>query len=262
MQKISAVIITKDEEKIIARCLDCLQWVDEIIVIDSGSTDNTMKIARQYGAKVYSREWAGYARQKNFGIAKAKNGWVLSLDADEIMTDELADEIKNIPDSGAGKAGFFIARKNIYYGRWLRFGGIYPDHQLRLFKKQAGKYDEVDLHECVGIKGETGTLKNPVMHYTKDSIHEHIEFVNKYTELEAKRLFEKGHIPTGYSALIKPKFYFLKHYIFKLGFLDGWQGFACHVISSMYVFMTEIKVMEKQGMGKIHLLKTLLKRTG
>lgn len=239
-----------------------LQWADEIIVVDSGSTDDTVKIARRFGAKVYKRKWDGYAKQKNFAISKAKNEWVLSLDADEIVTHELADEIKAVPDNGAGKNGFFVSRQNMYYGKWLRFGGIYPDRQLRLFRKKAGKYDDVEIHECVVISGDTGNFKNPLIHYTKDTIHEHIDFVNKYTELEAARLFKNGHVPTGYSALIKPKLYFLKHYIFKLGFLDGWQGFVYHMISSMYVFMTEVKVMEKLGMGRIQLLKTLFKRAG
>jgi glycosyltransferase involved in cell wall biosynthesis len=260
MQKISAVIITKNEEKIIAKCLGSLKWVNEIIVIDCGSEDNTVEIAKQYGAKVYFNEWQGYAKQKNFGIAKAKNDWILSLDADEIMTDELIDEIKSLPDSGTGKSGFFIARKNMYYGKWLRYGKVYPDKQLRLFNKHAGNFGDVEIHECVNIKGATDILKNPMIHYTKDSIKEHIECVNKYSTLHADMLLKKGYYPTGRSIFLKPFFHFLKRYFLKLGFLDGYHGLVHHAISAMCIYKTQVKVMKKLGLGKVYLLRTLLKK--
>lgn len=256
---LSVVLITKNEEKIIARCLESAGWADEIIVIDSGSTDNTASIAKRFGAKVIFKKWEGYAKQKNFGISKAKNQWILSLDADEIITAELKEEIiKTV--HGGGFAGFYIPRRTYFYGCLLKHGNIYPDRQLRLFIKGAGKYEETDIHERFILDGEAGHLKNPMLHYSKDSIKAHVAAMNSYTSLEVKRAVKIGYKPTGYSVLIKPVLYFMKRYIFRAGFLDGFAGLVYYSINAIYIFTREIKIMEESGISKFNLLGTLFKR--
>lgn len=267
-EKISAVIIVKNEEKILAQCLDSLAWVDEIIVIDSGSTDRTVKIAKAYGAKVSVRKWEGFAKQKNFSISKVNNPWILSVDADEIVTSGLKEEILKITGSGSPfakvspdkPAGYNIPRRTYFYGRLLKFGNIYPDYQLRLFKKGSGKYEETEIHERFILEGRVENLINPMIHYSKDSVKAHIESMNSYTSLEVKRAVKKGYKPTGYSVLIKPVLYFAKHYIFRGGFLDGFAGLVYYSINSMYIFTTEIKIMEAVGIKNISLLKTIFKK--
>jgi glycosyltransferase involved in cell wall biosynthesis len=258
---VSVVLITKNEEKIIARCLESIRWADEIIVVDSGSADDTVPIAKRFGAKVILKKWEGYAKQKNFGMSKAKSRWILSLDADEIITAELNEEILSAVHGKNGDYdGFYIPRRTYFYGRLLKHGNIYPDYQLRLFRKGAGKYEETEIHERLVLKGEAGRMKNPMLHYSKDSIKAHVEVMNSYTTLEVKRAIKIGYMPTGYSVLIKPMLYFMKHYIFRAGFLDGFAGLVYYTINSMYIFTREIKIMEAVGVGKFNLMKTLLKR--
>ena len=259
--KISVVIITYNEKKIISYCLSALKWANEIILVDSFSKDKTVEIAKKYGGKVVLRKFDGYVKQKNFGIAKAKNKWVLSLDADEIVTEQLRDEILFVIKNDGQNNGFLIPRKNYYYGKFLRFGGVYPDKQARLFKKTSGRFEKAQVHECVKIKGQRGELREALLHYTRDTVQEHIEYINRYTELEVKALAGKAYRPTGYSIILKPILYFLKHYIFKAGFLDGVRGLIYHSISAIYVFLKEVKAAEVLGLNGIKLKTTLFKRS-
>ena len=261
--KLSVALITKNEEKILARCLEAVSGADEIIVVDSYSTDRTVEIAKAYGAKVFMKKWEGFSRQKNFAISKAKNQWVLSLDADEIATPELKKEICKITGGAAeaaGISGFFIPRRTYFYGCLMRHGKVYPDYQMRLFKKGKGLFEETEIHERLIIDGEAGRLKNPLLHYSKVDISAHISAVNSYTELEAKRAVKLGYRPTGYSVIIKPFLYFMKHYIWKFGFLDGLAGLVYYSINAAYVFLKEVKAMEASGIDSIGLLGTIFKR--
>jgi glycosyltransferase involved in cell wall biosynthesis len=288
--KISAVVICKNEGNIIAQCLGALSWVDETVLIDSGSSDRTLEIAKKYGARVFKRAWTGYAAQKNFGILKARGEWVLSLDADEIVTGELRDEILTsidpklkTQDPGKVKSqkskvksitgdetrnpmpetpvsGYYIPRRSFFYGHELRFGDIYPDCQLRLFKRGSGKYTETEIHERIEIPGNTARLKRPMLHYSKDSVHAHIDSLNSYTGLEMKRALKIGYRPTGYSVLIKPVLNFMKYFIFKFGFLDGFAGFIYQRVVAQYYFVKEVKIMQELGMGWGDLKNSLFKR--
>lgn len=259
--KISAVIITKDEEKIIGRCLDSLQWVDEIIVVDSGSTDNTVNICKRFNAKVFYKKWQGYSKQKNFAITMAKGEWILSIDADEIITSELRNEIQKIMKNNKYEYdGFEVKFKNYFYGKFIRFGGLHPDYHLRLFRKCLGKFNTTEIHEGIWLKGKKTKLKGAILHFTSRTISDHIENINKYTELEVIQNIKVSRKPTGYSIFLRPFYNFVKNYFFKFGFLDGFQGLVFHIISSMYLFIQEIKTAEKTKMLDANFIKSLFKR--
>jgi len=256
---VSVVIIAQNEGRIISRCLESAAWAGEIIVVDGGSTDNTVQISQKRGAKVYINSFKGFAAQKNYAISKAAGKWVLSLDADEVIEEKLAQEIIDITGSKSPCDGYYIPRKNFYYtGKLLRFGGLYPDRQLRLFKKGAGCFEGSIVHEGLRVTGTTGLLKNAILHFTKPGIKAHIETVNRYTGLEAQKNSHDGRRATGYTILIKPAAYFLKHYFLKLGFLDGVEGLIYHMISAHYVFIKEVKLAELSGFKGVKLLAGIL----
>lgn len=258
---VSVVIIAQNEGRIISRCLESAAWAAEIIVVDGGSTDDTVKTALAYGAKVFQHKFEGYVEQKNFAISKASNEWVLSVDADEIIEKPLSEEILSAVKNAGAFDGYYIPRKNFYYtNRFLRFGGLYPDRQLRLFRKGKGIFEGGRIHEGLKLRGEAGALKNALLHYTKPGIEAHINTVNRYTGLEAEKSLSEGKRATGYTLLIKPAAYFIKHYFLKLGFLDGPEGLIYHLISAHYVFIKEIKLAEKQGLNNIKPMSTILDR--
>ena len=259
-KKISAVIITRNVENVLPDCLYHLQWADEIIVADSGSKDKTMEIAKKYGAKVFQKKWEGYVKQKNFAISKAKGKWILSIDADEIVTDDLKKEIIAVINSDNSKDGYFIKIKNFYYGKFLKYGALMKDYHLRLFKRGKGKFQDAEVHEAIKVNGETANLKNYILHYPSENIWSHIEKVNKYTEQEIINLQSKNYKPTGYSVLLKWIFVFIKNYFFKFGFLDGINGLIFNVISAYYVLIKEIKYAANYGFQNIKFFKTLFKK--
>lgn len=259
-KKISAVIITRNVEKVLPNCLYHLQWVDEIIVVDCGSEDKTIEIAKKYGAKIFQKKWDGYVKQKNFAISKAKSEWVLSIDADEIVTDELKKEIMAVVGSENLINGYFIKRQNFYYGKFLKFGPLKKNYNLLLFKKDKGKFQDTAVHEVVKVNGKIDKLKHSIIHYTTENIYNHIEKVNKYTDLEVINLKNKNYKPTGYSVLLKWLLIFIKNYFFKFGFLDGIHGLVFNVISAYYVLIKEIKYAENYGFQNIKFFRTLFKK--
>lgn len=230
MNKISTVIITYNEEENIKNCLKSVKWTDEIIVVDSYSTDKTIKICKEYGKKIkiFQRRWTGYSSQKNFGISRTKHKWVLSIDADEYITPELKDEIIQVINENKTYSGYKISRKNFYFGKWIRWGGNYPDYQLRLFQKKYGKFKIVPLHEGVSVKGQVGKLKNPMLHFSYRNIDDYFKRFINYTELEKNIMISKNIkinlFSIVYYLLLLPLKKFISRYIFKLGFLDGIDG--------------------------------------
>ncbi len=231
MEKISTIIITFNEEINIKDCLESVKWTDEIIVVDSFSTDNTLKICKKWGngIKIFKRKWDGYSKQKNFGIKKTKNQWILSIDSDERITPGLANEIKHLTAGNMADAGYKIPRKNFYFKKWIRWGGNYPDYQLRLFNKKHGGFKVVPVHEGVMVKGKVSALKNPMIHLSYTCLNDYFRRVIKYTDLEKDILISKkikiNMFTLFHHIIFIPFKKFVSRFIFKLGFLDGLAGF-------------------------------------
>jgi glycosyltransferase involved in cell wall biosynthesis len=243
---ISATVIAYNEEKDIARCLKSLSFCDEIIVVDSFSTDQTAEIAKKLGAKVYQKKWEGYGQQKNYAMSLAKNEWVLNLDADEEVTLELKDEILEKISSNPKVNGFMIARKTFYRNKWIQHGGWYPNYVTRLSRKSKSKWTEPSVHETLVVEGMVEKLKNPMNHYTFQDMKDHFQTNVKYAKQGAIALYEKGVKPSILKLLLKPISKFFETYFFKLGFLDGLYGFiisvnAAHSIFMKYSYLYELK---------------------
>lgn len=233
---ISAVIITKDEEENIERCLSALNWLEEIIVIDSGSADKTVELAKKFTPRVFFRRWEGYGRQKNFAISLANSEWVLSIDSDEVVSRALKEEIIKTLSTSHTCSGFYIPRKNFIGSRFIRFGGWYPDYTLRLFKKGAGKFEDRLVHEKVSITGKAGYLKTPLLHYTYRGLKDYSARQVYYSRLAGEQILKENKKVSAISLIFRTFYNFFKSYILRLGFLDGCLGFHLSIHSSRYVF--------------------------
>jgi len=242
MKKISAIIITFNEEKNIKECLENLEWCNEIVIVDSYSEDKTLEIAKKFKTKIYQKKWMGYGKQKNYALSKATNQWVLVLDADERLEPRLKKEIKNVIKR-TDKAGFLIPRKNFIFNKFLRFGGAFPDYQLRLFRKDKGKFDNAPVHENVLIKGEVGKLKNMIIHKGVLSINLRVKTINERTNLEVKK---KKYRFSYFNFFLRPLFRFLYHFILKAGFLEGVHGLYYSYERAMYEFLRQAKLWEEK----------------
>jgi len=242
---ISVVIVTKNEESNIEDALKSVADAKEIIVVDSFSTDRTVDICRRYTDRVYQHEWQGFALQKQTAVDYAEGPWVLILDADERVTPELkAEVLKNI--HGTDVNGFYMPRENYFIGKRIRHGGWWPDHTLRLFKKDRGRLGPREVHESVIVEGGTAYLKNPLRHYTYRSVSDFMERMERYSTLAAKEIIKNSGRAGLISLVIKPPFTFLKMYFLRLGFLDGTRGFMLAVLYSFYTFLKYAKTWERQ----------------
>ncbi len=239
---LSVVVITKNEEHNIARCLESVSWADEIILIDSHSTDRTPEIARQYGAQVYAHPWRGFGYAKREGVKHAKYRWILSIDADEEVSPELAAEIKGILSNGTLYVGFYVPRRTNFLGRWIRHSGWYPDRVLRLFLKEKGNFDEAVVHEKARVDGETGQLSGELLHYSYPTLEHYLEKFNRYTTLGAEEAFRSGKGARWFDIVVRPPVAFIKHYISKQGFRDGLEGFVISAMSAVAVLVKYAKL--------------------
>ncbi|NOX19673.1 MAG: glycosyltransferase family 2 protein [Nitrospirae bacterium] len=240
---LSAIVITKNEEKNIKRCLSGLLWCDEIIVVDSGSTDNTLEIAKGFTDRIYVENWKGYGPQKQSALEKARGEWVFSIDADEVVTEALSEEIKKTV-SDTTRAGFYIPRKNFYKDKWLRHGGQYPDYVLRLFRRGSGRFSPSMVHEKVIIDGPCGRLKEPLLHYTFQDLSSLIDKINKYSSLSAKELFQAGRRCGALSPFMHFLSFFIRDYILRLGFLDGIEGFNVAFVKALGIYLKYAKLRD------------------
>ena len=306
--KLSTVIITFNEDANIARTLKSVAPLiadanGEIIIVDSGSTDRTCEIAREFGALVFHEHWQGFAAQKNSAIEKARGEWILSLDADEEVSKPLAAEIafrldfqgtmkQILHNAGAAIAhadsldrvelimaleeafgteiiaeeewdgislasGFYISRKNLFLGRWIRHGGFYPDSKLRLFRRGAGTFEERIVHETAKVSGPTGKLKGDLIHHAYPTLSGYIEHMNRYSSLGAELAVEKQQISRSifafvWNVFLRSRLTFFYNYILRVGFLDGREGLLLHLYHSAYVSWKYAKAWEKANLPRRH----------
>ncbi len=249
MKKLSVVMITLNAERTLRRSLASVQGLaGEIVVVDSGSSDRTREIATDCGARVIEHPWQGYGAQKNFAIGQASGEWVLSLDADELVSERLARSIAALPEEPPCD-GYRLPRLNHYFGRPLHRGGQYPDLQLRLFRKSRGRFDTRPVHESLRLEGRLGRLEGDLLHYTYDTIEEYLQKFLVYTELEATRLLETGERPSALRAarrmICAPALKFTRRYLFKLGLLDGVPGLIAAAFGSLTMSVSYARFWEK-----------------
>lgn len=242
MPRISAIVITYNEEKNIQRCLESLSWADEIVVVDSFSQDRTKDIASSFTDKIFDLEWQGFGKQKEIARTKASYDWVLSVDADEVVSEKLREEIKSIINKNDSLDGYYIPRLSNFLGRWIKHSGWYPDYVLRLFKKDKARFDESLVHEKLILEGKTGFLKNEILHYTDPDISHYLSKMDKYTTLSSQKFLAEGKSVTLFDLLFRPMAIFFKMYLFKSGFLDGWQGLLLASFSCFHVFVKYAKL--------------------
>ena len=244
--KISATVITFNEEENIAAALESLSWADEIIVVDSESTDRTVEIARRYTDKIFIRPWPGYSAQKNFASDQARNDWVFSLDADERISDELASELARLDlDAESGFAGFEMPRQTYYLGRWIKHSGWYPDYKLRLCDRRRGRWRGDYVHEALEVDGDVGRLSGDLLHYTVRDASEHHLRIDRYTSLAAEQSHSQGKRASFAALFFIPLTTFIRSFVVKRGFLDGVQGLAIAFFAAHYAFLKTLKLWEK-----------------
>ncbi len=241
---LSVVIITKNEEKNLTRCLESVKWADEIIVVDSKSTDLTIEIAQKYKTEILIIDWTGFGPAKNEGVAQATSEWILSIDADEVVTPLLKEEILDIAKNSQQCNGFYINRKTNFLGKWIQYSGWYPDYVLRLFRKDEGKFDNARVHEKLIVNGKTERLNNDLLHYSYPNLKHYFEKANLYTTLGARDSFEKGKKVSLSDITVRPFASFIKHYIIKQGYRDGIEGLFISAFSALSVMVKYAKLRE------------------
>ncbi|MCG9791096.1 glycosyltransferase family 2 protein [Flavobacterium algicola] len=246
-QKVSVVLITLNEESIIENCLNKLAFADEIIVVDSGSTDNTVALCEKYGAQVYYNKFEGYGSQKQFAVAKARNNWILSLDADEILSSELIKEIpQTLSKQNADVAAYFIKRQHVFLDRKFKYGNESNRYFLRLFDKSRGNFNANVVHESVIVSGKKEKLKSNFVHFSYKSIEDYFYKFNKYTSLHATSKAGKKSYSFG-MILLKTNFDFFKKYLIDRNILNGKEGFYWSYYSSLYTMTKCLKINEANG---------------
>ena len=246
MPKLSVTIITKNEAADLGDALESVSWADEVIVVDSESTDDTVAIARRFTSHVTTRPWPGYVAQKNHAASLATHDWILSLDADEVVSAPLREEITAIVERGGAHAGYAIPRRNVFWGRWIRHGGLYPDWQLRLFGRGRGRFAERSVHESVTVEGSVGRLTGHLEHRSYRDVADFLARADRYSTLAAEEWLAAGRRSRPLIDLaVRPVGRFLGMYLARGGFLDGWRGFLLAVLYGYYVLMRSAKVWER-----------------
>ena len=251
MPKISACIISLDEEQKIGDCLESLiPVVDEIILVDSNSTDKTVEIASQYTDKIFTKDFLGYVEQRKLAVSKAENDWILSLDCDERLSPELQASILAVKDSLGTRDAYTLAVRTFYIYRWLDHCW-YPDRKVRLFDRRRGNWGGEALHEKVILDGgSVGALQGDILHYSYDSISQHLKTIDKFTDIAARDLIDRGRRVTLLTPLTHAYWTFIKLYILQRGFLDGFAGLCVAILSYLHVFVKYSKVLMHQKRKK------------
>ena len=244
--KLTVTVITHNEAAHIGGALQSVDWADEIIVVDSHSTDGTPEIARQYASRVEVRDWAGYGAQKNYAASLAGNDWILSLDADERVTPALAAEIRALLARGPQARGYRISRVTWYLGRWIRCTDWFPDFQLRLYDRRAGRWSERSVHESFELQERPLKLRGELEHYAYRDINHHLAKINQYTTMAAQDWVAHGRRTNALEVLIHPPVAFLRNYLLRAGFRAGGAGLVVSMLNSYYVFLKLAKLWEMQ----------------
>jgi glycosyltransferase involved in cell wall biosynthesis len=250
--RLSVTIITKNEATDIAAALESVSWADERIVVDSGSTDDTVAIATPLADRVVVHEWNGYVAQKNHAASLARHDWILSLDADERVTPELASEIQQTLRQEPPHRGFRIPRVTWHLGRWIRTTDWYPDYQLRLYDRRAAQWAGRHVHEGVDVAGSVGRLRGELQHFAYRDIAEHEETIDHYTTLAAQQMFEQGRYASALDVVLQPAFAFFRNYILKRGFLDGRVGLTISKMNAHYVALKFQKLRQLESRAPSH----------
>jgi len=267
---LSVAIITLNEAENLPRTLASVQFADEIVIVDSGSTDATVEIATHAGAKVFTEAWKGFALQKNSAIDKCTSTWVLSLDADEELTQELQAEIRRMLETDEQNTpavdGYRLRLRHVFLGRWMRYGGYYPDMKLRLFRRVTGSgpayFTDRPVHESVQVAGRVETMQNDFLHHGYPDLDLYLEHMNRYSMLGARLLAAKGRTSQSWPSFLwntalVPLLTFVWNYAFRLGFLDGREGLLLHLYHSSYISWKYAKAWQ---IGKTSLKKTTSER--
>lgn len=241
---LSVIVIAKNEEAVIDRCLSSVSWADQIVVVDSGSSDNTLAICRKHNVKLETTtDWPGYGTQKNRALRLAECDWVLSLDADEWIDDKLRLEIQHILENPDGNAGFAIPRRSNYCGKWMRHSGWWPDHVVRLFLRGSGKFSDDLVHEKVLLSGKLGALKNAILHEAIPNLEDALDKMNRYSSAGAQKMKENGRQGSLVGAIWHGFWTFFKTYFIRAGFLDGKYGFMLAVSNAEGAYYRYLKLM-------------------
>jgi len=253
---VSAIVVCFNEEQNIRRCLESVRWCDEIVVVDSFSTDRTVEICRQYTDRIIQRQWAGYRDQKAFAHSQATKDWVLLVDADERVTPELRDEIRAaLQSDNSDCAGYSVPRLVFYLKRWWWRGGWYPDYDVRLFRRDRAAWGGADPHEKILVDGKVRRLRHPLRHFTYRNIDDHVQRINRYTSISSNESHKQAEPWRLRDALFRPAFRFFRSYVLKRGFMEGFAGFYVAVTAAIYVFLKyaklwEIELEEKDDVGR------------
>jgi glycosyltransferase involved in cell wall biosynthesis len=237
MPRLSVIVIALNQEVNIAECLASVSFADEIVVVDTGSVDRTVELARACTDRVLTTDWQGFGRTKNFALDQARGEWVFSLDTDERVQPSLQEEILAVVEAGGPLNGYRVARKNYFCGRWIRYLGWYPDYTLRLFRRGHGRFRDREVHEEVVVDGPVGDLPTPLLHYSYRSVSEYVARMDRYARLAAQELAKSGRRPFPGELFFRPFFSFLHLYFIRRGFLEGTPGYTLAVLMSMYKFL-------------------------
>ncbi|MCF6807147.1 glycosyltransferase family 2 protein [Thiotrichales bacterium 19S9-12] len=243
---LSVILIVKNEQRDIKRCLESVQWADEIIIVDSGSTDQTLSIAKNYTNKIFLHDWQGYGRQKQYALSKATKSWVLSLDADEVVTEALKNEILGLFHNFEEQDhdAFQIPFQSYFLDQPVKHGDWKGEKHIRLFKRQKGSFDQAELHENLIIQGKIGKLKGRIDHYSYANLEDVLDKLSRYAIAGAKARYNQGKKSSFFYAWFKSKWAFFRSYVIKLGFLDGKIGFILAYYIADYTFYRYVKLIE------------------
>ncbi len=245
MPKLSITVITENEEANLPDTLTSVAWADEIVVVDCGSTDATVDVARQFTDRVSVNPWPGYGAQKNHAAGIASHDWILSLDADERVSPALAEEIRQLLATEPARRGYRLPRVVFHLGRWIRSTDWYPDHQLRLYDRRAGRWSTPSVHESVQIDGAPGVLRHELEHYTYRDLSHQLATIDRYTTLAARDMAEHGRRASRLRLLVYPPLAFLRNYVLRKGMRDGTAGFIISAMNAYYVFLKFAKLWER-----------------